>query len=92
MNPREQWIAFMTILRKEVKRYTNLDTDTLTFCNHDVVVFCDIWFADWIAHWRDGRLQLYGICGAGPDYDGDCHKLLFQCGVLILWLQVQQQR
>lgn len=29
MNPREQWIAFMTILRKEVKRYTRIWTQTL---------------------------------------------------------------
>ena len=29
MNPREQWIAFMTILRKEIKRYTRIWTQTL---------------------------------------------------------------
>jgi len=29
MNPREQWIAFITILRKEVKRYTRIWTQTL---------------------------------------------------------------
>ncbi|MEP0201881.1 MAG: ABC transporter permease [Halioglobus sp.] len=29
MNPREQWIAFMTIFRKEIKRYTRIWTQTL---------------------------------------------------------------
>ena len=56
MSPYEQWIAFLTIMRKEVRRYLRIWTQTsVAISHHDVAVLFDFWHFDWQAYWHHGR-------------------------------------
>ena len=89
MSAYEQWVALLTLMRKEIQAlHPDLDADSVAFSHHYVTVLSDLWQLDWSTYWSDGRRQLHGVCGAWADHDVDCHQLLRQCGVVLFWFKV----
>ena len=74
MNLREQYVAFMTIVRKEIKRYLRIWTQTLLPSAITMSLYFVI-FGTLIGSriGEMGGFYLYGVCGSGPHYDGYRH-------------------
>ena len=67
MSAYEQWIAFLTIMRKEVRRYLRMDSDTPAIGHHDVAVLTfGTLIGKRIAPW----VVLYGVRRTWPHHDG----------------------
>jgi ABC-2 type transport system permease protein len=71
MSAYEQWIAFLTIMRKEVRRYLRIWTQTLLPSAITMSLYFLI-FGTLIgkANRDHGRRELHGICRSWVDHDG----------------------
>ena len=84
VSPAEKWIAFRTIVTKEIRRFTRIWLQTLLPPAITISLYFII-FGTLIGP-RIGEMagfQLYGVCSAGFDYDVGYYQLLFQCGVIV---------
>ena len=76
MTPYEQWVALLTLMRKEIRRYTRIWSQTLFAVGyHHVIVLPHLWQPHRVTNRGDGRRQLHGVCGARADHDGNCDQL-----------------
>ena len=70
MNNYQKWVAFDTILRRELRRFMRIWPQTLLPPVITIILYFVI-FGQLIggAYWHDVGLAVYPICGARTDYD-----------------------
>ena len=89
MSAYEQWVALLTLMRKEIKRYTRIWTQTLL----PSAITMSLYFLIFGSLIGDRIGQMGGVSYMEFVVPGlimivDCHQLLRQCGVIVFWFKV----